>query len=137
MIQKGYKSNFETLKRAAENGDLALVECADAVTGEPVITVCAMSYEGNGDISMAPIAKMFNGNPYEELLPPTLGEEEKALPRVNYTFETREARLSMHNGKTCAIVETLPYTGGDHMFIVCMETGEKFGALGRELTDIK
>jgi hypothetical protein len=29
------RTNFDTLLRAASSGDLALVECADAVTGEP------------------------------------------------------------------------------------------------------
>ena len=29
------RANFNTLLRAAESGDLALVECADAGTGEP------------------------------------------------------------------------------------------------------
>lgn len=69
MIAKGYKSNFGTLLKAADRGDLALVECTDAKTGQPVITVCAVHMQA-GEFVMTPLAKMFDGNPYEELNPP-------------------------------------------------------------------
>ena len=71
MIQEGYKTNFETLKRAAAAGDLALVECRDKETGKPVIAVCAVSRIGD-DYVFVPLAKMFDGNPYDELEPPTV-----------------------------------------------------------------
>jgi hypothetical protein len=35
-------ANFNTLLRAAACGDLALLECADAVTGEPRYVLCAL-----------------------------------------------------------------------------------------------
>jgi hypothetical protein len=35
--------NFNTLLRAAACGDLALVECADAATGEPRYVICAIA----------------------------------------------------------------------------------------------
>jgi hypothetical protein len=35
--------NFNTLLRAAACGDLALVECADAMTGEPRYVICAIA----------------------------------------------------------------------------------------------
>lgn len=69
-IKKGYKANLETLIRAAKNGDLALVECKDKATGKIVVAVCAIGHS-NGEYSITPIAKMFDGNPYEELNPPT------------------------------------------------------------------
>ena len=65
-IAKGYGVNLETLIRAAKNGDLALVECTDKVTGHPVITVCAIAFDGN-QYAIVPLAKMFNGDPYKEL----------------------------------------------------------------------
>jgi hypothetical protein len=68
-IQKGYQSNLETIIKAAKNGDLALVECTDKVTGNTVIAVCAISYV-DGEYIISPLAKMFDGNPYEELNPP-------------------------------------------------------------------
>ena len=41
-IPEGFVRNFRTLLRAAENGDLALMECADAQTGEPRFVLCAV-----------------------------------------------------------------------------------------------
>jgi len=37
------RANFNTLLRAAACGDLALVECADAMTGEPRYVICAVA----------------------------------------------------------------------------------------------
>lgn len=73
MIAPGYKANFETLLKAARNSDLALVECKDVVTGKPVITICAIGFD-NGEYVMSPLAKMFDGSPYEELVPPQIEE---------------------------------------------------------------
>ena len=72
-IAKGHRANFETLKRAFADGAVALVECTDAKTGKPVITICAVGFDGT-DYEMAPFAKMFDDNPYEELNPPMLEE---------------------------------------------------------------
>ncbi len=69
MITKGYRANFETLERAFKHGDVALMECTDAVTGKPVIAICAVNTV-NGEYEFSPLAKMFDGNPYEELNPP-------------------------------------------------------------------
>lgn len=81
-IQNGYKANFETLKRAAHDGDLALMECADKVTGKTVVVICAVG-RGRvaGEYVFSPLAKMFDGNPYDELNP--AGFEEKAVERKN------------------------------------------------------
>ena len=70
-IKKGYRTNFETLRKAIKNNDAALVECTDATTGATVIALCAVSVdpETNEHI-IAPFTKMFDGNPYDELLPP-------------------------------------------------------------------
>ena len=68
-IATGYKSNLNTLVRAANDGNLALVECTDQATGNTVITVCAMSFDGD-EYTMVPLAKMFDGDPYVELYPP-------------------------------------------------------------------
>lgn len=65
----GFKPNFETLKRACENGDLALVECRDVLSHELVACVCAVGFE-NDEYVIVPIARMITGNPYEQLEPP-------------------------------------------------------------------
>ena len=69
-IPEGYRQNFETLQRAQDNGDLVLVECTDTKTGKPVYTICAMQPDGDGYL-MVPLAKMFDGDPYKELVPPS------------------------------------------------------------------
>ena len=69
-IPEAYSNNFETLQRAQDNGDLALVECTDAKTGKLVYTVCAMQSDGDGYL-MVPLAKLFDGDSYEELVPPS------------------------------------------------------------------
>lgn len=74
MIAKGHKANFETMKRAFAAGHVAIMECSDAKTGAPVIVVCATQYR-DGQCEFVPLAKMFDGNPYEELVP--AGGEQK------------------------------------------------------------
>lgn len=69
-IPKGHRANLETIIRAAKNGDLCVMECTDKATGKPVIALCAAGRNGK-EIVMSPLAKMFDGNPYEELDPPT------------------------------------------------------------------
>lgn len=71
-IPEPYRRNFATLRRAAENGDLALMECSDAVTGAPRYVICAVSQENgeNGDLVMTPFGHLHDGNPYEAYLPP-------------------------------------------------------------------
>ena len=66
----GYKTNFETLQRAFLAGDVALMECELAATGEPVAVVCAANRQGDGGVEFAPFCMMFPGNPYEMLNPP-------------------------------------------------------------------
>jgi len=62
------RANFRTLLRAAENGHLALMECADAVTGEPRYVICAVSRDG--DCRFTPFGHLAEGNPYDAYVPP-------------------------------------------------------------------
>lgn len=68
-IPQGYRLNFETLLRASEHGALCLVECTDAATGQPAYAICAVNRDGD-QFELAPLARLFDGNPYEELVPP-------------------------------------------------------------------
>lgn len=70
MIPKSHKKNFETLKRAFANEDMAVVECTDKATGRPVHVLCAVAPNEDDQFDIIPMAKLFDGNPYEELLPP-------------------------------------------------------------------
>jgi hypothetical protein len=69
-LLKGHKRNFETLQQAFVNGDVALMECQSAITGETVAVVCAANQTADGEIEFVPFATLFNGNPYEALNPP-------------------------------------------------------------------
>lgn len=64
------RANFETLLRAAADGNLALMECADALTGEPRYVICAVSRDG-AEFVFAPFAHLADGNPFDAYLPPS------------------------------------------------------------------
>jgi hypothetical protein len=61
--------NFQTLLDAASNGDLALMECADAVSGDPRYVICAVGHDGE-DFVFTPFGHLADGNPYNAYLPP-------------------------------------------------------------------
>jgi len=70
MFYEGEKANFETLNQATLNGDVCIMECKDKKTGERVPVVCAVNRLANGEMEFAPLAKLFTGNPYDEVEPP-------------------------------------------------------------------
>ena len=63
------RANFATLLRAAADGALALVECADAASGEPRYVLCAIRRDGDGFV-MTPFGHLAPDNPFETYLPP-------------------------------------------------------------------
>ncbi|MER8713184.1 DUF6117 family protein [Mesorhizobium sp. M1295] len=63
------RSNFQTLLRAAGDGNLALMECADAATGQRRYVICAVGREG-ADYVFTPFGHLADGNPYDAYLPP-------------------------------------------------------------------
>lgn len=71
-IPDAYRRNFQTLLRAAEQGDLALMECTDATTGEPRYVICAVG-RVDGDYVMTPFGHLHDGNPFDAYVPPTGG----------------------------------------------------------------
>ena len=66
----GHRRNFNTLQQAFFAGDVALMECQLAATGEVVPVLCAANRQRDGSLEFAPFAMLFNGNPYEILNPP-------------------------------------------------------------------
>lgn len=68
-IPVGHKKNLETIYRAAKHGALALVDCQEKSTGKSVTVLCAIGWDGK-EYQITPFAKMFDGNPYDELNPP-------------------------------------------------------------------
>jgi hypothetical protein len=68
-ISDHIRTNFDTLLRAASNGRLTLMECTDAITGEPRYVICAVGREGT-DYLFTPFGHLADGNPYDAYLPP-------------------------------------------------------------------
>ena len=64
------RTNFNTLLRAAGDGNLALMECLDAVTGDRRHVLCAVGRADDGDIVKTPIGHLADGNPNDAYLPP-------------------------------------------------------------------
>lgn len=67
------RNNFDTLLRAAHDGNLALLECADAATGEPRYVICAVG-RCDSDFLFTPFGHLAPDDPYQAYLPPTSSE---------------------------------------------------------------
>ena len=63
------RANFQTLLRAAADGNLALLECADAETGAVRYVICAVGRDV-GEFLFTPFGHLADGNPYEAYRPP-------------------------------------------------------------------
>ena len=63
------RANFQTLLRAAADGNLALLECADAETGAVRYVICAVGRD-DGEFLFTPFGHLADGNPYEAYRPP-------------------------------------------------------------------
>ncbi|EKJ95102.1 hypothetical protein C241_15128 [Bradyrhizobium lupini HPC(L)] len=63
------RANFDTLLRAASDGNLALIECLDAATREPRYVLCAVG-RSVGEYVFTPFGHLADGNPYDAYLPP-------------------------------------------------------------------
>lgn len=61
--------NFQTLLRAAEDGNLALMECLDAASHATRYVICAVG-RNSGDHVFVPFGHLADGNPFEAYLPP-------------------------------------------------------------------
>ncbi len=65
MINDHEKTNFNTLLRAADNGDLALVETTRKKGGARVLLLCAMNRDEDGIWRPVPLAELVRGNPFK------------------------------------------------------------------------
>ena len=64
------RTNFQTLLRAAADGNLALMECTDAATGDPHYIICTVGRAGT-DFLFTPFGHLADGNPFDAYLPPS------------------------------------------------------------------
>ncbi|MDB5336022.1 MAG: hypothetical protein JWN70_1641 [Planctomycetaceae bacterium] len=72
-LSDGDKANFETLRQAFQNGDVALLECQLVSTGALTAVICAVNREASESLAFVPIAQLFAGDPYTLLNPPHPG----------------------------------------------------------------
>ncbi|CAN7700744.1 DUF6117 family protein [Neorhizobium sp. LjRoot104] len=63
------RANFDTLLRAAADGNLALMECLDASTREPRYVLCAVG-RSDGEYVFTPFGHLADANPFDAYLPP-------------------------------------------------------------------
>ena len=87
-IPDHHKENFEMLLQAFKHEHVSIVECKDNFTEKPVIVVAASFRDKNGAYNMVPFAKMFEGNPYEEVTPPATFMEEDYISRAMKFVQT-------------------------------------------------
>lgn len=71
-LRKGDTANFQTLLRAAKDGNLALIESKDAKTGEYRAVLAAVAWDGK-EYHVTPFGHLATGNPYEDYTDPTQG----------------------------------------------------------------
>ena len=80
-IRDHARTNFNTLLRAAADGNLALMECTDTTTGEPRYVIAAVGRDRRG-IVMTPFGHLADGNPYDAYLAPTENGADDNSPRA-------------------------------------------------------
>lgn len=71
-----HKKNFDTLQKAIESNDAALLQCWDVKDKRFVAVICAVNRldskeNGDGDCNLVPLAMLLcEDNPYFRFLPP-------------------------------------------------------------------
>ena len=70
-ISESARANFETLKRAFNRDDVALMECRRRSDGAIVNVICACTFDMEEQAyNFTPFAEMASGNPFELYDPP-------------------------------------------------------------------
>jgi hypothetical protein len=67
-VPRTFRRNFETLRPAAPEGNLALLECTCAQTGGRYV-ICAVGHDEKGFV-LTPFGNLHDGNPFEAYIPP-------------------------------------------------------------------
>jgi hypothetical protein len=69
MIRPNEKTTLDRLIEAAGCGELALVETTEAGGGARVVAIAHITWNGH-HYTVQPLARLFTGDPIEELTPP-------------------------------------------------------------------
>ena len=71
-IPDSHKVDFETLKKAFANDDVALLSCTDKATGEQMSALCALNFSAEKkEVEFVPFAFMPLTPLYDRLIPAT------------------------------------------------------------------
>lgn len=81
----------------AETGALTIVECIDLKTKKPVHTLCAVA-ELAGVSTLIPLAKLFEGNPYDEVGPASGTLRDNDPSQIEVIVETFPGDRGVHAG---------------------------------------
>ena len=73
MITKRASVQFAMLLDAAEEHSLCITECFNIASGKKEYVLCAHHME-NGTEDYIPLAKLFKGNPLNEITPPGMAK---------------------------------------------------------------
>lgn len=68
-ISKKAKYTFDNIIEAGKEHRLCLAACDDRKTGRKAYVLCE-TYVENGVTHFNPVARLFNGNPHNEVTPP-------------------------------------------------------------------
>lgn len=71
IVSRKAKLNLRALQKAVADHRLCLAQCNDRRTGLPVYVVCETE-ECNGTVVFKPLARLFSGNPHNEVTLPGL-----------------------------------------------------------------
>lgn len=116
-IPVGHKANLQTIINAAKAGRLAAMECTEQVSGKVVHALCVVNHlevdEGKFEYEFLPIAKFFDGNPFEELNPPSLTNE---LDKVKPKAKTKRHRWKSNSFQfdECIVCKLQRMGGASH-----------------------
>ncbi len=68
-LNPAHIKNFETMRQASRNSDLALVECTRKSDGAIVAAIAVANRNKDGSVEFMPVATMLE-DPFNELNPP-------------------------------------------------------------------
>jgi len=80
------QNNFKTMLNAACDGNLSIMECKDAVTGETRYVLCAVG-RIDEDYVLTPFGHLAANNPFEAYIPPALNSPKNILPKKGLSHE--------------------------------------------------
>ena len=103
MISDAHKTNFETLKVAFTNGDIALMEVYERIGGKPVTMLCAVYQDEEEQYNFVPLAQMCEGNPYDSFV--TEKENVAKYKGVGESIVRLEDRAFLDTTKNAIFIE--------------------------------